>query len=159
MPLRGFYKVRAPGSLKEAVAQLVLACGGQRRAAELCRVSSPTLAQYTDDSGDNETRHMPVDVVAALEQSVGDPIVTRFLASHASCALVDLSPSTLARPYPLRLADIGKETGEFFAEAAKDIADGKLDEKEAGRVRREALQMAAALMALVGDIDRMAASR
>jgi hypothetical protein len=152
---RSLYKTRTPGSLKEAVAQLVTLIGGQKGAAELARVGRAQIARYTDDSGENETVHMPVDIVGVLEQASGDPLVTRFLASLSGCVLLDLSPR--GGPYALALAKIGEETGQLFAEFARALAnDGAFDEDEAGRVRREACDAMNALACLVAEIDRKA---
>lgn len=153
MSPRAFYKPRAAGSLKEAVAELVLACGGQVEAARLCRVSKSQIARYTDDSGDNETAHIPADVVACLEVSCGQPIVTAYLASLTRHALIDLAPVTLTKPYAVLLSEIGRDDGKLFAEAAAALLDGRLDARESGRVRKRALELYRALSALIAHID------
>jgi hypothetical protein len=150
---RRLYKQRKAGSLKEAVAELVLACGGQTEAAELSRVSKSQIARYTDESGDNEIVHMPIDVVAVLERASGDSIVTRYLASLSGCTLIDLDPAPLTKPYPVLLSEIGRDEGKMFAEAAGALADGRLDAGEAGEIRRRALELSKALAALIAHID------
>ena len=99
---RAPYKPRRPGTLKEAVADLVYTCGGQGESARLCRVSKAQVNRYTDDSDDNAKVHMPVDIVALLEEHCGEPIVTRFLAAERNRALDDAAAKagTMAeRPY------------------------------------------------------------
>jgi regulatory protein CII len=150
---RSISKPRAPGSLKEAQAQLVVAIGGQTRAAELCRVSRSQVARYTDDSDESIAVHMPADVIACLEQHAAEPIVTRYLASLTGHALLTLADDATRATYPQLLSRIGKETGQMFGEAAAALADGRLAPKERGRVRREAVELMTAISALVADID------
>jgi len=150
---RGLSTPRAPGSLKEAQAMLVVACGGQTRAAELCRVSRSQVARYTDDSDDSNAVHMPADVIRCLEQAAKDPLVTRYLASCAGHALLPLGDGVTRESYPQLLSNIGKETGQMFGEAARALGDGRLAPKERGRVRREAVELMTAIAALVSDID------
>lgn len=149
----GLSKPRAAGSLKEAAAQLVVLCGGQTRAAELCRVSRSQVARYTDDSDDAIAVHMPADVIICLEEHANDPVVSRYLASRTGHALLPLDPAITPNTYPALLARIGKETGQMFGEASAAMRDGRLAPKERGRVRREAIELMTAIAALVADID------
>lgn len=151
MTARGGYKLREPGSLKDAVTQLVQSCGGQKRASELCRVSLAQINRYTDDSEEHRFVHMPVDIVALLEAQCGDAIVTRYLALAANGLFVPL-PKGGDAPYAKLLATIGREQGRLFCEACTALGDGKMSSKEAGRVTREAMRLAAALAALMGDL-------
>jgi hypothetical protein len=148
----GLQKPRMPGSLKEAVADLVAACGHQSDVASLVRVSRSQLNRYTDDSDENASAHMPVDIVLALERHCGNPIVTRFLASNQARALVDINVTESRAAYPLVLSRIGRETGRLFAQATAAMADGKLNERETGKVRREALALMAACACLLSDL-------
>lgn len=160
LPTRGMAKPRPAGSLKDAVAQLVAACGNQVEAARVCResmmfrgsLSHQTVAAYTDDG--RADRHMPVDIVAALEAKANDPIVTRYLASRAHAVLLPLDPAMTQASYAVLLSAIGKETGEFFAEAAQALADGRLIGSERGRARAQAVEAMTALAAFVADIDQ-----
>lgn len=150
----GLQKPRMPGSLKEAVADLVAACGHQSDVANLVRVSRSQLNRYTDDSDDNANVHMPVDIVLALERHCGAPIVTRYLASVQAHALigVNVTESATHEPYPKVLSRIGRETGRLFAEATDAMASGKLSPRAAGNVRREALALIAACACLLSDL-------
>lgn len=151
---RGLQKIRRPGSLKEAEAELVQACGGQSASAEFARVGKSQLARYTDDSGDNETVHMPADIVEVLERACGEPIVTRFLAAASGHVLIDCDPIALAKPYPVLLSAIGRDSGELFAECAKALADGTLRADERGRVKRELNQLLHAAACFRAELDR-----
>lgn len=151
MNSRPLYKPREPGSLKSAVAELVTACGGQGPSAELSRVSRSQIARYTDDSGEHETVQMPADIVLALERACGDPVVTRYLAGVQGHALIDLKART-DEPYGVVLARVGKETGELFAAAAQALSDRRMDRREAGRVKHEAMQLMAACAGLLRDL-------
>lgn len=155
MTVRQPYKERQPGSIKEAVATLVVACGGQAEASNLCRVSRAHIARYTDDSTEHEFTHMPVDIVALLEAHCGDPIVTRYLAMRAGALLVQLH-GPHDEPYSKLLAAIGRETGRFYAEACEALGSGAMTAKHAGRVMRDALKLAGAIAALIADLRKLA---
>ena len=145
---RAPYKPRRPGTLKEAVADLVYTCGGQGESARLCRVSKAQVNRYTDDSDDNAKVHMPVDIVALLEEHCGEPIVTRFLAAERNRALIELSPKRNEPAHEV-LAGVAEENGRLLARAARDLANDRFDPKGAAKVKREALRAMNAIAALV----------
>jgi hypothetical protein len=144
-----FQKSRDPASLKEAVARLVNLTGGIEAAAKISRVSKSQIARYTDPAHDD--CHMPVDIVRALEINGGDPVVTRYLASEAHALVVPLHPEKDHEPYASRLARIGREQGKFFGDACELIAKGRTP-KNAAHVLKEAMYLAAALAAFIGDL-------
>lgn len=149
----GLQKPRMPGSLKEAVADLVAACGHQSDVARLVRVSRSQINRYTDDSDENANVHMPVDIVFALERHCGNPIVTRFLASSQARVLLDVKVTEEHhQSYAAVLSKVGRETGRLFAEATSAMVDGRLSPREAGKVRREALALIAACACLLSDL-------
>lgn len=148
----GGYKKRGVGSLKEAVAELVAACGGQKRASELTRVAKSSIHRYTDDSDENAFTHMPVDVVRVLEKHCGEPIVTRWLAGAAGCAVVDLEGAAQRHEdYAVALSRIGRETGALFAEGCKHLSKGRVP-PGAGRLKREAMALMVACAELLRDL-------
>ncbi len=147
-----FQKPRAPASLKEAVAELVKLAGGIEAAMKKTRVSKSQIQRYTDPAHDDY--HMPVDVVRALELDCGEPVVTRFLALE-SHALVVALPKAGEAHYSQHLAQIGRETGKLYGEAAEMLGQGKTP-KKAATVKREAMKTAAAIAGLISDLDRMA---
>lgn len=144
------YKPRQPASLKDAVSDLVTACGGAPRAADVARVGKGQLFRYTDDSEDNADRHMPVDVVRALEGLCGDPVVTRFLAAEAGAVLlmVGQRPVDLSGEWSVRLSTLAKETSDVFGKFALALADGRIGRREAG----EAIEEIDEAMAQLADL-------
>jgi hypothetical protein len=150
---RGGYKTREPGSLKEAIADLVFACGGQRAASTLCRVSTTQMARYTDD---DEAAHLPVDVALVLERHCRQPIVTNWLAAAQHQTLLPIAlPELCVRPSE-KLATIAEETGALMADAARAIEAGEFDAARAGCLRRECLETLSAVMALLASLPEAA---
>mgnify|MGYP001042125909 CR=1 FL=1 len=152
---RSFYKRRTRGTIKEAEAGLVAACGGLKQAATASRLAKTVLAQCTDD--DHATRHLPVDVVADLERASGDPVVTRYLAALSGHLLVPVR-GVSREPYPLVLASVTKETGELLGAAGAALREGRLSPAQAHVVKREALDVAAALAEMLADCDAIIAA-
>lgn len=139
------------GDLKAAVRALLHACGGESRAAQSCRVSKSTLSEYGNPNYPD--RHMPVDVVLALEEASGEMSVTGHLAAAHSCLLLQLPDEVVATEWLSHLTRIGKEAGDVFDRAGEFLADdGDIDEKEAPVLLREVdelLQAVAAMRAAV----------
>lgn len=80
-------KRRPSGTLKEAQAQLIDQAGGFVRAGDIGGKRKSQMARYSDT---DEASHMPVDVVRRLETSVGDPVLTRFLAAEQGFVLLQV---------------------------------------------------------------------
>lgn len=144
-----FQKEREPASLKEAIAELINRCGGIEGAAKKTRVSRSQIARYSDPAHDDV--HMPVDVVRALELACGEPIVTRYLASELGALLIPLHPKPDAPHYSEHLAQLGREGGKLYGEAAEMLGRGKTP-KKAALVLREAMKTATALAELISDL-------
>jgi hypothetical protein len=139
------------GDLKTAARALVHAWGGEARAADACRVSKSTLSEYGNPT--HPDRHMPVDVVLALEQGIGEMPVTGHLAAAHHCLLLRLPDEPAAHEWLTHLTRIGKEAGDVFDRAGEFLADdGEIDEIEAPLLLREIdelLHAAAAMRAAV----------
>ncbi len=141
---RQAYKPRPGGTLTETVTELIRSVGGLERAARLSRVSATSLQKYSDP---DEDRHMPVDVVLALEAAAGAAIVTRFLAAELGCTVerigaggsIDLGADTAAAM---------RETADVIETTARALADGVVDEQEAGEIIRETDEAIEALQAV-----------
>jgi hypothetical protein len=133
-------KPREPGSLKEATALLIQACGGLDRSANLVRVGRSTVARYSDPADD--VSYIPADVIRALELNCAEPIVTRYLAAEQGCSLscvkYDPTPQALAED----VAALARDCAELMGDSAKAIsaAQGEVSPSERGR--------------LTADIDR-----
>ncbi|KAA0678112.1 phage regulatory CII family protein [Roseomonas genomospecies 6] len=128
------YKQRRPGTLKAAVHELIVACGGLERAAEIARVRKAQLFRYTDDSDDNADCHMPADIVAALERYCDLPLVTEWLAAEHGSALLPLALSPSEETIPQDVAEIAEHASKLFHEFARASTDGTIDAAEAARM-------------------------
>ncbi len=135
------------GDLKTAARALLHACGGETRAAQSCRVSKSTLSEYGNPT--YPERHMPIDVVVALESAAEDMSVTGHLAAAHSCLLLSL-PDQDAEPEWLgHLTRIGKEAGDVFNRAGEFLADdGDIDADEAPILLREVDELLHAVAAM-----------
>ncbi|MDE0942431.1 MAG: hypothetical protein OSB58_08330 [Alphaproteobacteria bacterium] len=76
------------GDVKSAVRALLHAVGGEAKAAAACRVSKSTLSEYGNPRYDE--RHMPLDVILALERAAGQMPVTEHLAAEHDALLLHL---------------------------------------------------------------------
>lgn len=142
---RGYYKARVPGTLKDAQAALIAACGGPVAAAEKCRLGKSVLQIATD--ADHPTRNLPVDVVECLEAACGDPIVTRYLAISQNC-LVEPVHCDSIDPLAVVVGRVTAETGDVLSAAARDVQAGRLTRANAIGVLKETDELVAALIAL-----------
>lgn len=131
------YKPRGAATLKAAASDLVTAVGGQPAAADHLGVAKGTVFRWTDDSEENAGRSIPANAVRALERRAGEPVVTRFLAAEAGCALVPLAPATLAADWNRELARVAKESADVLAGFAQALADGRVEPAEAGPLLTE----------------------
>ena len=139
------------GDLKAAVRALLHACGGEARAADSCRVSKSTLSEYGNPT--YAERHMPVDVVLALEAAAAAMPVTGHMAASHHCLLLRLPDAVATAEWVAHLLRIGKEAGDVFERAGEFLAnDGDIDQAEAPVLLREVdelLQAVAAMRAAV----------
>lgn len=139
------------GDLKTAVRALLHACGGEARAAEACRVSKSTLSEYGNPT--YPERHMPVDVVRALETAAGEMPVTGHLAAAHHCLLLRLPDEVGAAEWLAYLTRIGKEAGDVFERAGEFLADdGEIDAREAPILLREVDELLHAVAAMRGAV-------
>lgn len=121
----------ADRALKALTRVLLTRCGGLDASAACVRVGRSQLANYTDMASD---QFAPIDVIVALEEVAGEPIVTGEMARRAKHILVPLpseGEGQLAQ-------DMAQEVGETFAAYGAAMAnDGQVDAVEAARVERE----------------------
>lgn len=145
----GPMKPRPAGSLKAAVAELVTAAGGLERCAELTGRSTTQLFRYTNPESPDQ---MPVNVIMALEAIAARPIVTAFLAQALDHVLLPVLPAAAAGDVLPGTATLAAEHSDFFAKLAADLADGRIDPREAGRLADEAFEVVQAGMTVIAGL-------
>ena len=124
------------GSVKAAVAALIGAAGGEKAAAEKCRVGKSMLSDYANPN--HEKTHMPVDVVMQLEADTGEMPVTEHLAAAQDCLLLKLNTGDTHDDWSQHVMTLGKEAGDVFSRCQEFLADdGEIDEFEAPELLRE----------------------
>ena len=135
------YKIRARGSLKEAVVALIAAAGGPKGlhgAATHTRVSAQQLFKYGDEGDDNKATHAPADVVLDLERIAGEPVVTRWLAAEQGCALVRVRFEHTQDALAALVAFAAAQSTEVFESGYRALIDGTISKAEARRIKAEA---------------------
>jgi hypothetical protein len=155
MSPRTFMKPRDPGTLKDAQASLIEACGGISKAR--CRVKKTVLQTYADK--DRPECNMPADVIADLEAQCGKPIVTGFLALQANCFLERVGDHPTNEPCSIVLGRMTEDTGRILSAAAQDVHDGNLTAANAEIVLRQTDDMIVAIAELREDARNAIAGR
>lgn len=120
-------------SLKTLFRALIQRVGGFEAAASCVRVGVSRLHDYTSPETDG---FAPIDVVAALEEVAGEPLVTAEMARRARCILLPLEAQGEGE-IPETMAKLGKEVGEGFSAFAEAMSDGRMDRPEMERMARE----------------------
>lgn len=126
------YKRRTYGTLKGATAELVEACGGISKAAQLARIGKSTMFRFTDESDEHASVAMPADIIDLLERHCGRAIVTDWLAAQRGAVLFapELEPGAAA-DMPQDVARIAEKAARLFGAYALAQADGTLSREEA----------------------------
>lgn len=144
---RKLTKPRPVGSLKRATAELIDQIGSFDRAADLSGVGRNTLFAYTDTAPENLKRYVRADVIRTLEARAEYPVVTDYLAHEAGYVLMPAHARN-PRDWSVEIAELAKETSDIFATLTVALADGEIDDKEAGRAIAEIDEAIAAAMTL-----------
>lgn len=105
LPLRDYER------LKSAWRDLVKACGGLDRVAEITRAKNKSHASEYGAPHCLE-RFPPLDVIADLEADCGTPIVTRILADMLGFDIAAREAKPASQPLRALMARMIKETGE-----------------------------------------------
>jgi len=147
---------RLPVELKAYFRDLVTACGGPKRAAELVGAQpshiSEAMATHTLE------RWPRLDHVALLEADCGQPIVTSALADRSGYSLTCVTASD-ANTSPLaHLHRIVSEVRDVECGILHAMQDGQLTAAERRDIRRQVQEAVAALNALCADLIDPAAS-
>ncbi len=140
------YKPRPAGTLKKAMADLIEACGGLVRVADLLDVSTSQAQRYADGT------EMKPSQIRILERESGQPIVTAFMAAEARHALVPLVFEA-GSPLASDMARYGEQSSQLFARYCAAMADGRLSSQEAAELKEGILRVFGALGAMLPDLD------
>lgn len=141
---------RLPLELKAYFRDLVTACGGPKRAAELVGAQQSHISEAM--GAHNPERWPRLDHVALLERECGQPIITAALADRSGYALAAVAASeTVASPLG-RLCEIVKQVRDVECGILSAMQDGQLSAAERRDIRRQAQEAIAALNALCADL-------
>lgn len=135
---------RPYGTLEEAVADLIAKAGGECEAARHCRVGKTALSEYA--SRRMTERHMPLDVILALEIQAEATPVTDFLARSHGMMLVDPKRGVVAGCEVRQGLEVVDHMAGVTRLTVRAVQDGRIDSRE----RR---QIAKACHALLGKVE------
>jgi len=128
--------------LKAAQRDLISACGGIERAAEICAYSKSTVGRWNADGPEL----MPLDAVMALEAECGRAEVTLAMAGlHGLRLAGEPEAAGVNECLMARHADTVTRAAELMTEGALAFSDAKVTPAEAARMDRAASALAAAV--------------
>jgi hypothetical protein len=139
-----------PLELKAYFRDLVTACGGPKRAAELLGAQQSHISEAM--GAHNPDRWPRLDHVATLEADCGQPIVTAALADRIGYGLQAVTAQGQHASPLLHLARIVSEVRDVECSVLTAMTDGQLSAAERREVRRHAQEAIAALNALCADL-------
>ena len=149
----GRIKGRTPASLKDAYSQLVDACGGDVRAANIAQRSKSQIQRYTDEAEPDQ--HMPAPVILSLEAACGEPFVTRFLALATNHVLLATESKKDDAPLAQDLAAVGREMARLFEQVGAAMSDGRVEGGEAAQIEARAMDGVTALVSVIAETRRI----
>lgn len=146
---------RQPVELKAFFRDLVTACGGPKRAAQLVGAQASHISEAM-------AAHVPerwprLDYIAILEADCGQPIVTSALADRLGYSIAPVAASGDPRPAVQHLASVTRETHDVVAALIDAMADGHVGEAERRQIRTQAQEAIQALHKLCADMADPAA--
>ena len=136
--------------IKAATRDLVKACGGVERSAEIAHVSKSEVSRWqvvTDESV------LPIPAAVALENECGLPFVTTVMAELNGRRLTDgAEGGGSAASVAARHAEVIRAAAELMANGVQALADGTLTPAEAEIFDRTAAEVQRALAPLRLDL-------
>lgn len=145
-----------PAELKAFFRDLVTACGGPKRAAEIVRAQPSHISEAM--AIHNADRWPRLDHIALLESDCGQPIVTAALADRMGYALQAVSAEGTHTSPLMHLSRIVSEVRDVECTVLTAMNDGQLSAADRRDVRRQAQEAIAALNALCADLLDTAAA-
>jgi hypothetical protein len=142
---------RQPVELKAFFRDLVTACGGPKRAAQLVGAQASHISEAM-------AAHVPerwarLDQIAILEADCGQPIMTTALAERLGYSVAPAVASSEPKPVIEHLGAITQGFADLHAKVLEAMRDGHIGEGE----RRQILQSASGLAATVNNLRADAA--
>ncbi len=129
--------------LKNATRELTRSAGGQKVAAFASRVSQQAISDYGNINA--LSVFMPLDVIADLEKSVGEPIVTKALAELAGCLLIQLPKEDGGDTLSREAGESAQRFGQMMTDFGCALRDGSINSRDAGALKNDIDQLLVAL--------------
>lgn len=139
-------------ALKASFRDLIRACGGQERCAELLGISQSRISEAS--SINHMDKSPRLDHVMILEADCRSPIVTRFMADASHHRVVSIEPGKTQDPH-LHLAQIIGGNAKAAMGLAGALADGRIMPSEALALKAQALAALDNLQSYLGELDRI----
>jgi hypothetical protein len=140
---------KPPLELKAFYRDLVTACGGPKRAADIVGAQQSHISEAMAAHSERWPR---LDHVAMLEAECGQPIITAALADRVGYALEAVNAQGGQASPLAHLSRIVSEVRDVECGVLNAMQDGQLSAAERRDVRRQAQEAIAALNALCADL-------
>lgn len=138
--------------VKALVRRLVEANGGYEMAASLTRVDKARLSHYANV---NRQEHIPIDVLADLQEASGDYSVLRFLANQAGFDLVARPSGQPVNTLADGISDLSRRAADVVGAMAQAVADGMVSPEEAEDVINHANALVAGGVNIIAHMRKV----
>jgi hypothetical protein len=118
-------------------------------AALAARMGLQLTSLYHKVSPTYPTSHCSPEEMLEIMQITGDHGALHALAGHLGYVLLPTPDLAADTPSTLALAESVREFGEFAAESARSLADGRISDNELARIEREGAQALGAIEQLL----------
>lgn len=139
-----------PLELKAYFRDLVVACGGPKRAAEITGGQASHISEAM--ASHSVDRWPRLDHIAMLEADCGQPIIAAALADRLGFALQAVSAAGNNESPLAHLCRVVTQIRDVEVGILSAAVDGRISESERRDIRREAQDAIAALNALCADL-------
>jgi hypothetical protein len=137
--------------LKAATRRLIAKAGGLEDAQLLLgNVRGTTTIQRWGDPSKDEM--IPLMAAMALQQEIGEPILTKVMAELQGMAVVPKQPQGGRQGFLLAQQRIAKETADYHAAVTRAMVDGVITEAEKAEIFKEGGDVGEAMADSLNDM-------
>ncbi len=149
------YIPKRNGTLADATAKLIEACGGLAPAAEMCRVSTTMLSNYMNPE---QTAVIPADIAMTLEHLCGKAFITDHMtASHGGRLMIIDGPTD--RNWLRYVGDLTKDYAKAISDTTKALEDNRISEDEAREICEALLELSRKALSMHSALKEKGASK
>lgn len=135
--------------IKAHTRRIVKLCGGGKAAAAIADTSATMISNYCDD---DRPQCISVPVFVSLAQHTGDESFINYIVKLLGLSNEKRENEQLSN-IMVKFANVAKEGADFTAVTTQALADNKITPNEARSMRKEALELIAALDDMIGSVS------